>query len=29
MVRVLKRVPLDFDYPLNTIWIGVADRPIF
>jgi len=22
MGRVLKRVPLDFDYPLNTIWIG-------
>ena len=22
MQRVLKRVPLDFDYPLNTVWHG-------
>ena len=26
MGRELKRVPLDFDYPLNTVWYGYYDR---
>ena len=27
MGRTLKRVPLDFDYPLNQIWYGYFLRP--
>lgn len=26
MGRELKRVPMDFDYPLNTVWYGYYDR---
>lgn len=28
MGRELKRVPLDFDYPLNTVWYGYYDKEI-
>lgn len=28
MGRELKRVPLDFDYPLNKVWYGYYDRYI-
>ena len=29
MGRELKRVPLDFDYPLNKVWYGYYLRPSF
>lgn len=28
MPRMLKRVPLDFDYPLNKVWYGYLIRPV-
>lgn len=28
MGRVLKRVPLDFDWPLNQVWAGCSKRKI-
>jgi hypothetical protein len=29
MGRLLKRVPMDFDYPINEIWVGYLIKPSF